>query len=102
MMRAQAVTMIARMHNDRAVSQIPSFKAGEDGANALIHQRNQAEIALLDTPVFLRSDAKKQLSREPLPVENSFRLLPFAHQTITKRNIFVFRKGCCRLEVHLV
>src|SRR4030095_177316 len=49
MMRTQAVAMIACVHNNRILSQTASFQAGEDGANALIHQRYQAEIALLDT-----------------------------------------------------
>src|SRR5262245_48057946 len=79
MMRPQAVAMIARVHNDRVVSQLASFKAGKDGANALIYQRNQAEITLLDTPVFFRRDAEKQLSWQPLSIQRCFRFLPFAH-----------------------
>src|SRR6266496_738058 len=102
MMRAQAVAMIARVHNDRSVSQVPSFKAGEDSANALIHQRNQTEITLFNTPIFLRGDAKKKLSGQSLPIEESFRLLPFPHQTITQWNIFTFRKRRSQIEFDLV
>src|SRR5437867_1519057 len=98
MMRAQAVAVVARVHNNRVVGQAASFNAGEDCANALIYQCDQPEIALLDTPVFLRGDAKEQLSLQSLPVANSFRLLPFAHQTVTQRNIFTFSKRGCRIE----
>src|SRR5262249_21044639 len=79
MMRAQAVAMIARVHNNCVVSQVPSFEAGQDGANTLIHQRDKPEITLLDTPIFLRGNTEEQLVWQSFPIENSFRLLPFAH-----------------------
>src|SRR5437763_13741045 len=102
MMGAQAIAVVARVHDNGVLSQTESFEASENGTNALIHQRNQAEITLLYTPIFLRGDAKKQLSGQPLPVENSFRLLPFAHQTITQRNIFAFSKRGCRVEFDVI
>src|SRR5437660_6920851 len=102
MMSAQAVAMVACVHNNRVIGQAASVNAGEDGANALIYQCDQAEIALLDTPVFPRGDAKEQLNRQSLPVANGFRLLPFAHQTITQRNIFTFSKRGCRIEFDVI
>src|SRR6266550_5024152 len=64
MMRAEAVAVIAGVNNDRVVSQAASFKAGQDGADALIHERHQPEIALLDASVFFRRDPKEQLKRQ--------------------------------------
>ena len=61
MMGAQAIAVVARVHDNGVLSQTESFEASENGTNALIHQRNQAEITLLNTPIFLRGDAKKQL-----------------------------------------
>jgi hypothetical protein len=102
MMGAQAVAVVARVHDNSIVSQTESFDAGEDGTNALIHQRNQAEITLLNTPIFLRSDAKKQLSGQPLSIQNRFRLLPFPHQPITQRNVFALRTRGRRIELNLI
>src|ERR1043166_5874487 len=101
-MRAQTVAMVARVHNNRVVSQATSFKAGEDGANALIHQRNKPEIALLDTSIFLGSDPEKQLHGQSLPIKDCFGLLPFAHQAIAQWNIFTLRKCGGRVKVHLI
>ena len=101
-MRAQAVAVIASVHNDRVITQAQSFQATKNGAYASVHQRDEAEVALLNTAVFLRSDAKKQLSRQSLSIQDGFRLLPFAHQTVTKRNIITLRKRGCHIEIHLI
>ena len=101
-MRAQAVAVVARVHDNSVVSQTESFEAGENGTNALINQCNQSEIALFDAPIFLGSDAKKQLSRQPLSIQNCFGLLPFPHQTITQWNIFALRKRGRRIELNLI
>src|SRR5438034_11159800 len=97
MMGAQAIAVVARVHDNGVLCQTESVEASENGTNALIHQRNQAEITLLYTPIFLRGDAKKQLSGQPLPVDNSFRLLPFAHHKITQRNVFALRTRAARI-----
>src|SRR5215468_6684164 len=102
MVRTQTVAMIARVHDDRIFNQVASFEAGEDSANALIHQRNQAEIALLDTPVFFWSNTKEQLSMQALSIEQSFLLLPFPHQTITQWNILALRKSGRPIEGYLI
>src|SRR6266480_6943850 len=102
MMRAQAVAMIACVHNDRVFGQVTSFKTGKDGSNALIHQRNQAKVTLFDTPIFLRGDAEKQLSRQSLSIQDRFRLLPFAHQTIPQWNILTLGKGRRHIEFNLI
>ena len=94
--------MIARVHNDRVITQTQSFQATKNGADALVHQCDQSEITLLNTAVFLGSDAKKQLSRQPLSIQDCFRLLPFAHQAVTERNIFTFRKRGCYIKVHII
>ena len=101
-MPAQAVAMIARVHNDRVIPQTQSFQATKNGAHALVYQCDESEIALLNTAVFRRSDAKKQLGRQPLSVQDCFRLLPFAHQPVTERNIFTFRKRGCYIKVHII
>ena len=79
MMRAKAVAMIARVHDNRIASQAASFNTVENRPYASINERNQTQVALLDAAVFFGRNPKKQLSRQSLPVENGFRLLPFAH-----------------------
>src|ERR1700756_1010752 len=59
MMRAQAVAVIACVHNDRVITQAQSFQATKNGAYTSVHQGNQTKIPLLNTAVFLKADAKK-------------------------------------------
>src|SRR4029453_7988695 len=101
MMGAQAIAVVARVHDNSVLSQTESFEASENGTNALIHPRNHAEITLLNTPIFPGGAAKTKLGRQPPPEENSFRLLPFPHQTITQRNIFPLRTRGRRIELNL-
>src|SRR5438046_1066649 len=102
MMRAQAVAVVARVHDNRVLSQTESLKAGEDAADALVNQRNEPEVALFNAAIFFRCDPKEQLSGQALPVQNRFGLLPFSHQTITQRNMFAFRKRRRHIEVHII
>src|SRR4029077_3065183 len=53
MMRAKAVAVVARVHNDRIASQAASFKTFENCANASINEHNQPEITLFDAAVFV-------------------------------------------------
>src|ERR1044072_1444904 len=101
MMRAKAVAMIACVHNNRMITQTRSFQATKNGADALVHQCDEPEITLLNTAVFLRSNSKKQLSRQPLSIQDCFRLLPFAHQPVTERNIFSLRSRGCYIKIHI-
>ena len=45
---------------------------------------------------------KNNCIRQPLPVQHRFSLLPFAHQTISQRNVFAFGKRSRRIEFHFV
>jgi hypothetical protein len=42
------------------------------------------------------------LSGQALPIQNSFGLLPFAHQAITQRNVFTLGKSGSEIEVHII
>src|SRR5207247_8916728 len=44
MMRAQAVAVVARVHDNRVLSQTESLKAGKDGADALLNQRHVPNV----------------------------------------------------------
>jgi hypothetical protein len=87
MVRAEAVAMVARVNNDRVVSQAESFQTRQNCADALIDQRHQPEIPLFDAAVFVRRNSKEQLSGKPFTIEERFGLLPFAHQTIAQWDI---------------
>ena len=79
-----------------------SFQTTKNCADALIDQRDQAEVTLLDAAVFVGCNPEEQLNRQPLPIQQRFSLLPFAHQTVPQRNVFVFGKRSRRVELHLI
>src|SRR5437867_13247893 len=47
MMRAEAVAVVARVHDDRFVSQAVSFQAIQTGTDALIYQRDRPELSTI-------------------------------------------------------
>ena len=59
MMRAEAVAVVARVHHDRIFRQAAPFQTTKNRADALIDQRDQAEVTLLDAAGFLRCDAEE-------------------------------------------
>src|SRR5438132_7687154 len=74
MMRAQAVTVIARVHDDRIVSQADSFQAIKNGTDALIDQRDQPEISPFNASIFLERDSEEQLNGQSFSIQYCFRL----------------------------
>src|SRR5215469_1651103 len=102
MMRAEAVAVVACMNDDRVVPQAASLQTIKDRANALIDQCDQTQIMLFDAAVFVMCNPKKQLSRESLPIQDRFCLLPFTHQTIPQWNLFALRKRSRDIKLHLI
>src|SRR5437867_6956570 len=100
MMRAQAIAVVARVNNNRVITQAQSFQATKNRADALINQRHQAEVPLLDAPIFFGRNPEKQLSGQAVPVKNRFRLLPFSHKPVAERNIFALGKRGGKIEVN--
>ena len=79
MMRAEAVAVVARVHHNRVLLYAASFQTTKNRADALIDQRDQAEVTLPDAAVFVGCNPEEQLHRQPLPIQQRFSLLPFAH-----------------------
>src|SRR6266568_901511 len=44
-MRAKAVAVVARMHNDRVLVQAEPFQAAKNGADALIHESDKTCVS---------------------------------------------------------
>src|SRR5215471_17907187 len=102
MMRAQTVAVVARVHHNRVLAYAASFQTTKNCADTLIDQRDQTEVTLLDATVFVGCNPEEQLNRQPLPIQQRFSLLPFAHQTIAQRNFFVPGQRTRRVERLLV
>ena len=59
MMRAEAVAVVARVHHDRVLLYAALFQTTKNCTDALIDQRDQAEVTLLDAAVFVRGNPEE-------------------------------------------
>ena len=101
-MRTQTIAVVAGVYHDRVFRQAASLQTTKNRTNAFVHECNQTEVTLINTSVFVRRDPKEQLLRQTFSIQHGFSLLPFAHQTVSQRNVFAFWKRRCRIELHVI
>src|SRR4029077_14557743 len=101
LMCAEAVPMVARVHNDRLLHQAEPFQRAKDGFDTSIYQRYQPEVSQFDPAVFFRRNTSIVQLRKAYSIKYSVGVLALADQTVPQRDRIRRRSECCFIEVHV-
>ena len=90
------------MNDHCVIGQAGTLKTGENRTDALINERNKAEVFLFKFSIIVDRETKLKLTYGSAFILGCSVLLPFTGQPVSQRKIVPWVLESCRIDIHLV